>query len=545
MFAALSRFNNERSSSLATCTSCVVACAMLLLVTVVPALFLRPLDGLISSFSLLSTLLIVSAICAMFPVMLLVRLCTRPHFGALVSCLGFAVGEGLALSMRTGLPWPAPVLIGWLLGSLGLFLYGLIIGTLHQMRRQLERAYMTIQQQALTDTLTGQPNHRALMEQIEKEHERARRYGRPFALIFFDADRFKRINDTYGHAAGDMTLRQIGECAASLLRGGDTLGRYGGEEFVVLLPETDGVQASLVAERIRSAVACTPVPLPGEERIDVTVSLGVATYPIDGLTVQDVLSRADQAMYWAKKLGRNQVRTAHEAQLASRSFSLSVQQEAEGSRDGTSTAAGDPVTVHVSQVGLMYSLLRLVELRDPAMPAHAHEVSDLSAVIASALDLDQQAVLLIATSALLHDIGKIAIPDVILKKTGHLSAQEWAIIRQHPDLGAQILETSPVLRELASAVRHHHERWDGAGYPDGLSGQHIPLGARIIAIAEAYNAMLTACSYQAGRSPDAAVQELQRCAGSQFDPAIVAVAIPVLRDWQRDASPGQVAAAMA
>ncbi len=185
---------------------------------------------------------------------------------------------------------------------------------LEKVHSDLEAAHKLIQKQALTDGLTGLPNHRAVVEQLEKELDRARRYNRPFSLLFFDADRFKHVNDTYGHGAGDAVLCQISERARSILRGGDTLGRFGGEEFVLLLPEADAEEARVVAERVRAIIANEPMVLKEDAScLSTTVSVGVATYPMDGYEEQELLQQADQAMYMAKRLGRNQVRTAMEA----------------------------------------------------------------------------------------------------------------------------------------------------------------------------------------------------------------------------------------
>lgn len=179
---------------------------------------------------------------------------------------------------------------------------------------KLEEAYATIHKQALTDGLTNLPNHRALLAQFSKELENAKRYYRPLSILFFDADRFKYINDTYGHTTGDVVLRQIGERAGRTLREGDTLGRFGGEEFVVLLPETSESEANIIAERIRATVTAGPISTPEVEGgVSITVSIGQATYLVDGDSEQVLLSQADEAMYMAKKMGRNQVRTAKEA----------------------------------------------------------------------------------------------------------------------------------------------------------------------------------------------------------------------------------------
>jgi diguanylate cyclase (GGDEF)-like protein len=187
---------------------------------------------------------------------------------------------------------------------------------LSEAHANLEQAYTTIQKQALTDGLTGLPNHQALIAQLYQELDSAQRSHRPFSLLFLDGDHFKRVNDRHGHVAGDAVLRQVGEYARSVLRTGDTVGRFGGEEFVVLLPEADAREASVIAERIRAAVAARPLASSEVEGgIVATVSIGLATYPGDGTSEKELLSKADEAMYVAKRLGRNQVRTAEEARL--------------------------------------------------------------------------------------------------------------------------------------------------------------------------------------------------------------------------------------
>ena len=395
--------------------------------------------------------------------------------------------------------------------------------TLEVAHQQLETAHATIQKQALTDGLTGLPNHRAIVDQLNKELKRAQRYKRPFSLLFFDGDRFKKVNDTYGHAAGDTVLCLLGERAASVLRSSDTLGRFGGEEFVVLLPEADAQEAAIVAERIRATVAAEPMALSEVEGgLSVTVSIGLASYPADGTSEQDLLTQADEAMYVAKRLGRNQVRSAEEARQMSADIEmLALLQQAEqrdaAEREGTtSEQLRETYTLRT-----VYSLIALLERRDAGLNAHVHAVSDVATSIANTMGLPTQEITQIGMAALLHDIGKVAIPDLLLQKATSLSPHERTLLQEHSELGAQILEANPFLHDLMPAVRSHHERWDGQGYPDQLAGEDIPLAARIIAVAEAYDAMLRDYPYQAGRSPQEALTELQREAGLQFDPAVV------------------------
>jgi diguanylate cyclase (GGDEF)-like protein/putative nucleotidyltransferase with HDIG domain len=394
----------------------------------------------------------------------------------------------------------------------------------------LEEAHATIQKQALTDALTGLPNHRAVMDQFTKELERAGRYGRPLSLLFFDADRFKRVNDTYGHTAGDAVLHQIGERAGKVLRGGDTIGRFGGEEFVILLPEADVREASVVAERIRTTVAAEPVAAcEVEGGIVTTVSIGLATYPDDGDSEQVLLSQADQAMYVAKRLGRNQVRTAEQARTMSADLEWMALFQEEGQREAMQREGIAPEQLRETYtLRIVCSLLSLLEGRDQQMSAHAYAVSDLATALAHEMGLEAKDVTRIGLAALLHDIGKVAIPDRLLQKASLLSSAEHALLQEHAALGAQILEANPFLSDLMPAVQHHHERWDGDGYPDGLRGVDIPLPARIIAVAEAYDAMQRDYPYRARRFPEEALAEVQHGAGVQFDPAVVQALSTVL-----------------
>jgi diguanylate cyclase (GGDEF)-like protein/putative nucleotidyltransferase with HDIG domain len=398
----------------------------------------------------------------------------------------------------------------------------------------LAQAYARVEQLATTDALTGLPNHGSLLEHLEKEVERSRRYGHSLSLLFFDGDHFKRVNDTYGHATGDVVLREMGERVRGVLRAGDTLGRYGGEEFLVLLPETEAEEASILAERMREAMDVFPMAMTHvDEGITVTISVGLASYPVDGQRASEVLEKADQAMYWAKRLGRNQIRTAAEVQRLNRDPDLmstmhALDRRADAPVDGRSREEEHTA----SRLEIVYSLMWLLDLRDHGIFTHSHQVSDLASAIARELGLDEHMCNAVATAGLLHDIGKIAVPEALLQKAGHLTTSEWASIKQHPALGAQILEVSPSMQQLMPAIRHHHEHWDGSGYPDRLAGEQIPLDARIIGVAEAYEAMITTRPYQAARSSAAALLELERCAGCQFDPTVVQVLSALLARQQ-------------
>ena len=371
-----------------------------------------------------------------------------------------------------------------------------------------------------------------------KELERAHRYDRPFSLLFFDGDRFKRVNDVYGHAAGDAVLRQLSERATNALRGGDTLGRFGGEEFVVLLPETDDKEAARVAERIRATVASRPMTLPEiEEGLDITVSIGVATFPCDGTTEQELLAQADEAMYISKRLGRDQVRTAKEARHIGTDVDLLAVLQQEGLRDAKEREGKTP-----EQLRQMYTLQALGSLQsllarhDSALSEHAHAVSDYATAIAQAMGLTSQQIIRVGLAALVYDIGKVVIPDATLKKASPLSPHERLSLWEHAELGAQLLETSPFLYDLIDGVRYHHEHWDCKGYPNGKAREGIPLTARIIAVAEAYDAMQRDCPYQSKRSAEEALTQVRCSSGSQFDPQVVEAFLKTIADQKISAS---------
>jgi diguanylate cyclase (GGDEF)-like protein/putative nucleotidyltransferase with HDIG domain len=394
---------------------------------------------------------------------------------------------------------------------------------LEQAHQEISQAYAIIQRQALTDGLTDLPNHRAVIEQLDKEMERARRHTHPFSILFFDVDRFKHINDTYGHAAGDTVLRQVGERAGSVLRKEDTLGRFGGEEFVVLLVESDLADAEATAERVRVAVAASPVVIAEAlESISITVSVGVATYPIDGDEGETLLTAADEAMYIAKRMGRNQVRTVEEARRMHEDAELMALLEKEVQQDAMQR---EGVTLeHLREtytLKIVSSLTSVLERRDEQMRGHAHRVSNLATAIAQQMRLNGKQVFQITMAALLHDVGKVAMPDALLQKTGRLSSSEQALIEEHTALGAQILEANPFSSDLAPVVRYHHEQWDGSGYPEHLVGEHIPLAARIIAVAEAYDGLQRESPYEQYGSAEEALMRTQEQAGRQLDPGIV------------------------
>ncbi len=349
---------------------------------------------------------------------------------------------------------------------------------------------------ALTDPLTGLGNHRHFHERLQRELTQAERDGVTLSLCLVDIDDFKRVNDRHGHPVGDRVLGQV---ASRLRQGGESF-RLGGDEFAVLLPGLDERAAIAVARSIVERVSAVETEHVGA----VTVSAGVAAYPAQGVGRDELIRLADSALYWAKEDGKNRARTYQ----AATSLELSqLHQLAEGpDRAARYRAAA--------------SLAKAVDARDVYTGSHSERVGELSARIARRLGIDEPQIELTRLAGSLHDLGKLAIPEEILRKPGALNESERLVLQRHPQIGYRMLESLGV-EPIAEWVLHHHERWDGNGYPDRLRGEEIPLGARIIFVADAFDAMTSERVYRKPLAERDAVFELERCAGSQFDPAVV------------------------
>ncbi|MBA2332026.1 MAG: diguanylate cyclase, partial [Actinobacteria bacterium] len=326
----------------------------------------------------------------------------------------------------------------------------------------------------------------------------SREQGYPLSLCLVDIDDFKRINDRYGHPGGDKVLAQL---ATRLRQGGEAF-RLGGDEFAILLPGRDEEGARLAAEAIVRRIGTVEFA-PAGPAGSVTVSAGIATVPEEGVERDELVRRADSALYWAKEYGKDQVRVHRP----------DVVEIAELKR----LAAGPDQAARFRAAS---SLARAVDARDAYTGSHSERVAELAARIATRLGVDREQVELTRLAGSLHDLGKLAIPEEILRKPGPLSEAERLVLERHPQIGFRMLESLGV-DPVADWVLHHHERWDGAGYPHAVAGETIPLGARIIFVADAYDAMTSDRVYRERLSDEAALEELERCAGSQFDPEIV------------------------
>ena len=352
--------------------------------------------------------------------------------------------------------------------------------------------------QALSDPLTGLANHRAFHERLREEVARAHRYGRPLSLAVIDIDHFKRLNDLHGHQAGDAVLASLGGMLSGTARASELVARVGGEEFAWLLPETDGDIAMRAVERFRAAVSRQP--LWRNERI--TVSAGISDL-IHAADADDLYRLADGALYWAKGNGRDQV-CLYSPEVVD---ALSIEERALR-LERTQTIAA------------LRSLARAVDAKDTSTKAHSERVAELAHRLALALGWTRARADKLKDAALLHDVGKLGIPDAVLFKPGDLEPAEYESVKRHAALGAEITADA-LTAEQCEWIRHHHEHWDGGGYPGGVSGEGIPEGARLIAVADAWDVMTRARHYGTVKTVDEALEEIDRCSGAQFWPAAV------------------------
>ena len=364
--------------------------------------------------------------------------------------------------------------------------------------------YARVEQKSRIDELTGLFNRRHFEERLKEEISRHSRYGDVLSVFMLDLDNFKTYNDVYGHPAGDMLLGQIGKIIKSSIRDADQAFRYGGDEFVVILPQTSKNDAHVVAERVREQIAREM----DKKSLSVTCSIGLASYPEDGVISGELVTAADTALYYAKWTGGNRIYLT--SKIASKP---PEDREIYGKRNDLSA---------------IYALVSVVETRDPYVYGHSRRVNTYAVALAEAIGLSPDDVSKVSTAALLHDIGKIGIPDNVLNKKGKLDEENWEAIKAHPRLGANIVGNIPNLVPCVSSILHHHERWDGRGYPDGLKGEEIPLEARILAIADTFEAMTSARPYRPALSREEVVKELRQGAGTKFDPKLVEVFVGLI-----------------
>jgi diguanylate cyclase (GGDEF)-like protein len=382
--------------------------------------------------------------------------------------------------------------VGTLLGT------GLFVSVV---RDRLGRLIRRLSDAAHRDPLTDLLNSRGFQTVFDTELERARRADQQLSLIVGDLDRFKRVNDAHGHPAGDALLRHVASAISGAKRGFDSAARVGGDEFAVLAPDCDENGAYMLAERIRAAVHEALVAR-GEDA-SLAISLGISTFPLHGQSADVLLRTADQALYAAKRLGRNRavISSAEVPGILAR-----------GSRSGNGEA-------HVELASLV-SLAEALDYRDSGSATHCRRVGRFAELTARELGLPPESVERVRLAGILHDVGRVGLPDDVLAKQGPLTDAEWAWVRAHPAIGARMVETTEY-EDIRSWILFHHERPDGHGYPEGRAEGDVPIESAIIAVADAYEAMTSERPYRPALAPEAAAEELRREAGHQFRSDVV------------------------
>jgi diguanylate cyclase (GGDEF)-like protein len=361
-------------------------------------------------------------------------------------------------------------------------------------QRRITRQTEQLVEASRRDPLTGMLNHGALVGELALALETARAEGLTIGVALLDLDNFRLLNDTHGHSAGDIAVEGLGRQLATILPETATCGRYGPDEFLVIAPATEITTLEPTVGAIRLALANESLQLAGTERLPISFSAGIAAYPADGASVTELLATVAVTLVEAKASGGDATRIAGQVP----------------------EAAAETRTFDVIQ-GLVFA----VDTKDRYTKRHSEDVARYSTFIAKRLGLDPGFVQTIWTAGLLHDVGKIGIPDHVLRKPGKLTETEFGIVKQHVALGDLIIRNLENTELIRAGVRHHHERWDGKGYLHGLAGEDIPLIARILAVADAFSAMTTSRPYRKALSIQESLLRLGDAAGTQLDESLV------------------------
>ncbi len=394
--------------------------------------------------------------------------------------------------------------------------------------KDLSRSNKRLKQLALTDSHTGLYNHRYLGEVIEGEFQRAKRQALPLAVIMLDIDYFKSINDVYGHQFGDLILKQFAAQLKKMVRKYDVVIRYGGEEFIIISAGIDRNQALTFSQRILGALNLYTF---GNKKhyIKLKISIGVVSYPEDkAIRAMDLVNTVDQVLNKVKESGGNRVFLASDLKR----YSKSAKEEEKGFDIRLLKSKIDKLNKRANQslTEAILAFAKAIELKDHYTGEHVEITGHYSTLISNKLGLSREEVELIRQASILHDLGKIGISEKILHKKNKLTKEEFEEIKKHPQIGADILRPVHFLHRLIPIIYYHHERWDGKGYPTGAKGEEIPIGARIIALADVYQALTSDRPYRKAYSKKKAAYIIKAGSGLQFDPKITGIFLDILKE---------------
>lgn len=389
----------------------------------------------------------------------------------------------------------------------------------------IKESIKKLEKLAIRDGLTGLYNHNHFKEILKSEYKKSKRHIQPLSCIMIDLDHFKSVNDTYGHQFGDHVLVYSSEILKKLVRDTDFVARYGGEEFFIVLPNTNLEGSFILAERIRSAFESN-IFRKGEISAVVTVSLGISSTLDNNVTGDnDLISNADKALYRAKWRGRNNVCTYEETEFDE---AVGIKEEEKKIKDFYVRLESVNENIKETCIESAHNILLEMNSWWDNVKEHSVRVSNYAEKLTRELSLSDDEVNVVKRAALLHDIGLIGINAKILKKKEKLTDTEYNLIKRHANIGVKIIERTKLFHKELPIVLHHHERFDGNGYPHKLKGDNIPYGARIMAIVEAYDVMRTDTLYRKANSSREALAELKECAGKQFDPHMVDVFVKIV-----------------
>jgi diguanylate cyclase (GGDEF)-like protein/PAS domain S-box-containing protein len=380
-----------------------------------------------------------------------------------------------------------------------------LVTELRESGDEIRRKNEELTQLATRDPLTDCLNRRSFFEEFEKQFETSERYGYSIAAVMVDIDQFKLINDSHGHAVGDTVLQKVAAALMTTARDSDTVCRYGGEEFSIVLPHTNIEAAEAAAEKFRIAIESLKIP-----KLSITASLGVSCTGLGSTDPQVLLDQADKCLYFAKRNGRNRVAR----------FDRLPADIKTGNWPNLRTRP--VVDLHENSIPFhaVTALISALGFRDQATAEHSRRVADLCVGVAEGM-MSRRDCYVLEMAALLHDIGKVGVPDSILKKAGTLSPADWEVMRRHDRIGSEIIRSSFQSRQLSAIIDNYRTYYDGSDSDARESGTRIPLGARILVIADSYDAMVSDQIYRKAISQEEAFVELRKCMGTQFDPTLV------------------------